>query len=124
MTMSLTGTQKYPAGDTIHIRIPAYSLQDTTGNTLAADLTYSFTANADAAKPTFDSFATTSNSSAGWDYRATSTTMLILTTSQPIYAIGGVVNVTSGMAGATNVSFDLSDPTTDVYNYKDGSNAD
>jgi hypothetical protein len=116
MTMSLTGTQKYPAGDAIHIRIPAYSLQDTAGNTLAADLTYSFTANADASKPTFDSFTTTANSSAGWDYRATSTTMVILTMSQPVYPISGVVNVTSTMAGATNISFDINDPLTDVYN--------
>merc|ERR1719324_1455158 len=58
MTMSLTGTQKYPAGDAIHIRIPAYSLKDAGGNTLAADLTYSFTADSDTTKPTFDSFET------------------------------------------------------------------
>jgi len=116
MTMSLTGTQKYPAGDAIHIRIPAYSLQDTAGNTLAADLTYSFTANADSANPTFDSFTTTSNSSAGWDYRATSTTMLVITCSQPVFPVSGVVNVTSSIAGATNISFDINDELTDVYN--------
>jgi hypothetical protein len=117
MTMSLTGTQKYPAGDAIHIRIPAYSLQDTAGNTLTADLTYSFTADADAAKPTFDSFTTTSNSSAGWDYRATSTSMLVLTTSQAVYPVSGIVNVTSTIAGSASITFDINDPLTDVYNY-------
>merc|ERR1719163_2311856 len=104
MTMSLTGTQKFPAGDVIQIKIPADSLEDAYGNTLAADLSYSFTTNTDNAKPTFDSFTTTSNSSAGWDYRATSETMIILTASQPVYPIGGIVNVTSTMAGATNIS--------------------
>merc|ERR1719235_1416155 len=115
--MTLTGTQKYPAGKAIHVRIPANSMKDASGNTLAADLTYSFTANDDTIKPTFDSFTTTSNSSAGWDYRATSHTMLVLTTSQEVYPVGGIVNVTSSIAGATDVSFDLDDATTDIYNY-------
>jgi len=43
--------------------------------------------------------------------------MLILTTSQDVYGVSGTVNVTSSLAGATNISFDLDDPTTDVYNY-------
>merc|ERR1719253_1792665 len=42
--------------------------------------------------------------------------MLILTTNQPVHAVSGVVNVTSTMTGATNVSFDLSDASTDIYN--------
>merc|ERR1719377_268831 len=117
MTMSLSGSQKFTAGNTIQVKVPAGSLQDAAGNTLAGDLTYSFTVNTDNAKPTFDSFTTTSNSSAGWDHRATSTTMLILTTSQEVYPVGGIVNVTSSLAGTTDVSFDLMDATTDIYNY-------
>merc|ERR1719235_1216051 len=115
--MTLTGTQKFPAGDVIQIKIPADSLKDAAGNTFDADITYTYEVNADKTKPTFDSFTTTSNSSAGWDYRATSTTMLILTTSQEVYPVGGIVNVTSSIAGATDVSFDLDDATTDIYNY-------
>jgi hypothetical protein len=51
-------------------------------------------------------------------------TMLALITTEPVYAAGAaagglsdVVNVTSSIAGATNVSFHLSDSTTDIYNY-------
>merc|ERR1719161_1437922 len=89
MTMTLTGTQKYPAGKQVNIKIPATSLQDAAGNTLGADLSYSFTANGDAEKPTFDAITTTSNSSLGWDYRATSSSMLIITTSQEVYGLAG-----------------------------------
>merc|ERR1719375_897440 len=120
MTMALAGSGKFQAGNTISVKIPAYSLQDAAGNTLGADIDYSYTINTDVAKPTFDSFTTTSNSSAGWDYRATSTTMLALTTSEFVYPATGIVNVTSSIAGATNISFDIEDPLTDIYNY--GSN--